>query len=53
VQQDDQWPVTGLDVMQPLVADLGVAFPHAADPVSLPVLFRHLVPSSEFFLRKR
>jgi len=32
--------------MQPLVADLGVAFPHADYPVSLPVLFRHLVASS-------
>jgi hypothetical protein len=25
VQQDDQRPIAGLDVMQPLVADLGVA----------------------------
>jgi hypothetical protein len=47
VQQDDQRPVTGLDVMQPLVADLGVAFPDAADPVSLLMLFCHLAASLE------
>src|SRR4029077_15516844 len=52
VQQDDQRSVTCLDVMQPLVADLGVAFPHAADPVSLPVLFRHLVASSGIIPKK-
>ena len=36
VQQDDQRPVTRLDVMQPLVADLGVALPNAAGQVRRP-----------------
>src|SRR5215510_4500281 len=41
VQQNDQRPVTGLDVMQPHVADLGIALTNSAEPVSLPLLFRH------------
>jgi hypothetical protein len=27
VQQNDQWPIAGLDVMQAHIADLGVTFP--------------------------
>jgi hypothetical protein len=27
VQQNDQWPVAGLDVMQALIADLGITLP--------------------------
>jgi hypothetical protein len=27
VQQNDQWPVTGLDVVQALIADRGITLP--------------------------
>jgi hypothetical protein len=39
MQQDDQRPLAGLDVMQPLIADLGVAFTKFAGPVHGPPPF--------------
>ena len=38
VQQNDQRPLAGLDVMQSDIADLGVTLTNAADPDPLPLL---------------
>ena len=41
MQQDDQRPIAGLDVMQSLVADLGVPLTKLAAIESWHMLFRH------------
>src|SRR5438270_10945925 len=48
VQQDDQRPLTGLDVVQLHVADLGVALTKSLEPVSL--LFRRVLGCAHRYL---
>src|SRR6185437_6973871 len=50
VQQDDQRPLAGLDVVQLHVAGLGVAFTKPAEPVSLPRLFRRVLGCAHCYL---